>query len=120
MTCCAHAVLDVVRGVPNHDRLVAESVAQAGFETFVPKIRTRVESRWRTVPLFPGDLFDRIVDRWRVLERTMAVPAAPGSATGSHAPESTELPRLLRWRSRLAPQRVAGRIEVLPGYLQTF
>jgi hypothetical protein len=59
----------VVRGVPNHDRLVAESVAQAGFETFVPKIRTRVESRWRTVPLFPGDLFDRIVDRWRVLQR---------------------------------------------------
>ena len=35
-------------------------------------------------------------------------------------PESTELPGLLRWRSRLAPQRVAGRIEVLAGYLQTF
>jgi hypothetical protein len=34
--------------------------------------------------------------------------------------ESTELPRLLRWRSKLAPQQVAGRIEVFSGYLQPF
>jgi ADP-ribose pyrophosphatase YjhB (NUDIX family) len=39
----------VIRAVPNHDRLAAECVALAGFETFVPKIRTRVDSRWRNV-----------------------------------------------------------------------
>jgi hypothetical protein len=32
----------VGRTAPNHDRLAAECVAQAGFETFTPKIRTRV------------------------------------------------------------------------------
>jgi transcriptional antiterminator RfaH len=63
----------VVRAVPHHDRLAAECVAMAGFETFVPKIRVKVESRWRTTPLFAGYFFTRIVDQWRVLERTMGV-----------------------------------------------
>jgi transcription antitermination factor NusG len=63
----------VIRCVPNHDRLAAECVAQAGFEIFTPKIRTRLDSRWRTVPLFAGYLFVRIVDRWRILERTLGV-----------------------------------------------
>ena len=63
----------VVRAVPHHDRLAAECVALAGFETFTPKIRVNVESRWRTQPLFAGYFFTRIVDRWRVLERTMGV-----------------------------------------------
>jgi hypothetical protein len=43
----------VVRAVPNDandDRLAADSVCQAGFETFTPNIRTRVGARWRTVP----------------------------------------------------------------------
>jgi transcriptional antiterminator RfaH len=63
----------VVRAVPHHDRLAAECVAMAGFETFVPKIRVRSESRWRTTPLFAGYFFTRIIDQWRVLERTMGV-----------------------------------------------
>jgi transcriptional antiterminator RfaH len=63
----------VVRAQPHHDRLAAECVAMAGFETFVPKIRVKVESRWRTTPLFPGYFFTRVVDQWRVLERTMGV-----------------------------------------------
>jgi transcriptional antiterminator RfaH len=63
----------VVRAVPHHDRLAAECVAMAGFETFVPKIRVKVESRWRTTPLFAGYFFTRIIDQWRVLERTMGV-----------------------------------------------
>ncbi len=63
----------VIRAVPNHDRLAAECVAQAGFETFTPRIRTRVGARWRTVPLFPSYFFARVVDRWRVLERSMGV-----------------------------------------------
>jgi hypothetical protein len=41
----------VVRAVPNHDRLAAESVAMTGFEVFVPKIRTRAGAQWRTTPL---------------------------------------------------------------------
>jgi transcriptional antiterminator RfaH len=63
----------VVRAVPHHDRLAAECVAMAGFETFTPKIRVKLESRRRTTPLFPGYFFTRIVDQWRVLERTMGV-----------------------------------------------
>jgi transcriptional antiterminator RfaH len=63
----------VVRVQPHHDRLAAECVAMAGFETFVPKIRVKVESRWRTTPLFPGYFFTRVIDRWRALERTMGV-----------------------------------------------
>ena len=49
----------VIRAVPNHDRLAAASVCQAGFETFTPKIRRRVGTRWRTTP--------------RVLERSLGV-----------------------------------------------
>jgi transcription antitermination factor NusG len=63
----------VVRAVPHHDQLAAECVAMAGFETFTPKIRVKVESRCRTTPLFPGYFFTRIIDRWRMLERTMGV-----------------------------------------------
>jgi transcription antitermination factor NusG len=43
------------------------------FETFVPKIRVKVETRRRTTPLFAGYLFVRIIDQWRALERTMGV-----------------------------------------------
>jgi transcriptional antiterminator RfaH len=63
----------VARTDPNHERLAGESVAQAGFETFAPKQRVRVGARWRTVPLFPGYLFVRVVDRWRIRERTQGV-----------------------------------------------
>jgi transcription antitermination factor NusG len=45
----------------------------AGFETFTPKLRTRVGARWRTTPLFGGYFFVRVVDRWRILERTIGV-----------------------------------------------
>ena len=62
-----------VRTVRNHDRLAAESVVSAGFEILTPKVRERVGSRWRTVPLFPGYFFVRVVDRWRVIERSMGV-----------------------------------------------
>src|SRR5260370_42153579 len=61
----------VARAVPNHDRLAAECVGLAGYETFVPKIRTRVGAQWRTTPLFVGYFFVRIVDQWRGLERPL-------------------------------------------------
>src|SRR5260370_34854235 len=63
----------VARAVPNHDRLAAECVGLAGYETFVPKIRTRVGAQWRTTPLFVGYFFVRIVDQWRGSERPMGV-----------------------------------------------
>jgi transcriptional antiterminator RfaH len=67
------AYWSVVRAVPQHERLAAESVGRAGFETFVPRIRTRIESRWRTTPLFGVYFFARIEDRWRAIERSMGV-----------------------------------------------
>jgi hypothetical protein len=57
----------VARTAPNHDRWAAECVAQAGFETFTPKIRTRSGAQWRTVPLFPRYFFVHVIDRWRVV-----------------------------------------------------
>jgi transcriptional antiterminator RfaH len=85
----------VVRAAPHHDRLAAECVAQAGFETFTPKIRVKVESRWRTTPLFAGYFFTRIIDQWRVLERTMGVlTVVKVGATPSRCPDE-EIARLI-------------------------
>jgi transcription antitermination factor NusG len=79
----------VVRAVPHHDRLAAECVAQAGFEVFVPKMRVKVGSQWRTTPLFAGYLFARIVDQWRVLERTLGVlSVVKVGTTPSRCPDS--------------------------------
>ena len=63
----------VVRTAPNHERLVAEGVALAGFETFIPRIRVKVGAKWRATPLFGSYFFVRIVDRWRAIERSMGV-----------------------------------------------
>jgi hypothetical protein len=48
---------------PHDDRLAAECVAMAGFETFTPKIESRSRAVGRTTPLFAGYFFTRIVDR---------------------------------------------------------
>ena len=63
----------VVRSVPNRERLAVESVALAGFEVFVPRIRVRAGAKWKTCSLFPGYFFARVIDRWRILERTIGV-----------------------------------------------
>jgi transcriptional antiterminator RfaH len=63
----------VARTAPHHERLAVESVGMAGFETFVPRIRVKVGAQWRTTPLFGCYFFVRVVDRWRILERTMGV-----------------------------------------------
>jgi transcription antitermination factor NusG len=63
----------VARSVPNHDRLAAECIALAGFEIFVPRVRSKVGAKWRTMPLFPSYLFVRIESQWRAIERTMGV-----------------------------------------------
>ena len=61
----------VARTAPNASPF--ESVGLAGFETFVSRIRVKVGAQWRTAPLFGCYFFVRMVDRWRVLERTIGV-----------------------------------------------
>jgi transcriptional antiterminator RfaH len=48
-------------------------VTWEGYETFVPKTKVLIGARWRAAPLFVGYFFVRIVDRWRVIERTIGV-----------------------------------------------
>ena len=85
----------VARAVPHHDQLAAQCVGLAGYETFVPKIRVRVGAQWRTTPLFVGYFFVRIVDQWRVLERTMGVfGVVKNGATPSRCPDA-EIAKLL-------------------------
>jgi Transcription termination factor nusG len=63
----------VLSSAPGHDILAYEGIYPAGFEILTPKIRTRVNARWKTNPLFGCYFFARIVDQWRVLERTVGV-----------------------------------------------
>ena len=85
----------VARAVPHHDQLAAQCVGLAGYETFVPKIRVRVGAQWRTTPLFVGYFFVRIIDQWRVLERTMGVfGVVKNGATPSRCPDA-EIAKLL-------------------------
>jgi transcription antitermination factor NusG len=85
----------VVRAVPNHDGLAAESVALAGFETFVPKIRTRSRAQWRTTPLFGCYFFARVVDRWRAIERTMGVAGVVKFGAGPARCPDEEIAKLI-------------------------
>jgi transcriptional antiterminator RfaH len=64
-----------VRSNPRSDRLAAESVAGAGFETFVPRTRIRAGPKWRTVSLFPLYFFARIESQWKAIERAQGVHA---------------------------------------------
>jgi transcriptional antiterminator RfaH len=63
----------VVRSASNHEHLAWDSVGRAGFETFIPKIRVRVGSQWKTQPLFGAYFFARIHDQWKVIERSVGV-----------------------------------------------
>ena len=75
MMSSPHAILGRLPQRANHERLAAESVALAGFETFTPRIRVKRGVRWRTTPLFGSYFFVRVVDRWRILERTKIAAA---------------------------------------------
>jgi transcriptional antiterminator RfaH len=63
----------VARTAPNRERLAYENVALRGYEIFVPRIRARIGGQWKTSSLFPCYLFVRVVDRWRVIERSPGV-----------------------------------------------
>jgi transcriptional antiterminator RfaH len=55
----------VARTLTRRESFAGERIEVAGFEIFVPKTARG--------PLFPGYLFVRIVDRWRVVDRTLGV-----------------------------------------------
>jgi transcription antitermination factor NusG len=64
----------VVRAQQNHERLAVESVVvRLGYELFVPRIRVRIASRWKTVGLFGSYFFCRIESQWRAIERAPGV-----------------------------------------------
>jgi transcriptional antiterminator RfaH len=63
----------VARTLPHREGFAAERIGEAGFEVFAPRIRERVDARWRVSPLFRSYLFVHIVDRWRIVERTLGV-----------------------------------------------
>jgi transcriptional antiterminator RfaH len=55
----------VARTLTRRESFAADRLMTSGFEVFVP--------RTRSGPLFPGYLFVRIEDRWRVVDRTLGV-----------------------------------------------
>jgi transcriptional antiterminator RfaH len=61
-----------VRTEPHRDRLALASVSLIA-ETFAPRTRIQVATRWRTVALFPSYLFARVEDRWWPIERSLGV-----------------------------------------------
>ena len=63
----------VARTLVHRESFAAERVAEAGFQVFMPRIKTRIGARWLTTPLFRNYLFGRIIDRWRIVERTLGV-----------------------------------------------
>jgi transcriptional antiterminator RfaH len=59
----------VARTIARREGLAAKRLKDAGFEIFAPKTK----SGRAIAPLFPGYLFVRIVDRWRIVDRTLGV-----------------------------------------------
>jgi transcription antitermination factor NusG len=57
----------------HRESYVAARIADAGFEVFAPKTRLRVKGEPKVVALFPGYVFVRIADRWRVIAKTAGV-----------------------------------------------
>jgi transcription antitermination factor NusG len=108
----------VLRSAPGHDILAYEGVVRAGFEILTPKIRTRVGAKWRTSPLFGCYFFARVIDQWRVLERTVGVLSVVKSAgVPARCPDeeiATLIARsdpdgVIRLSSCLTPQAVVRR-----------
>ena len=108
----------VLSSAPGHDILAYEGVYRAGFEILTPKIRTRVNARWKTNPLFGCYFFARIVDQWRVLERTVGVLSVVKAAgLPARCPDEeiatlmarSDADGIIRLNSRLTPQAVVRR-----------
>lgn len=65
----AHELLGVVRSLPQRERFAAEQLGLRGYEAFLPLVPTKRAS----APLFAGYFFIRIVEQWRVVNRTLGV-----------------------------------------------
>ena len=63
----------VAQTVTKREAYVAARIADASFEVFAPRTKIRVNSAFRIVALFPGYVFVRIVDRWRIVSKTPGV-----------------------------------------------
>jgi transcription antitermination factor NusG len=63
----------VAQTMANRESFVAERIAEVGFDIFAPMTRQRINGVSRVVALFPGYLFVRIIDRWRVVTKTAGV-----------------------------------------------
>jgi transcriptional antiterminator RfaH len=55
------------------EHVAAEHLARRGFEIYLPQIREHRGRIVRIAPLFPSYLFVRIIDRWHVIDSTVAV-----------------------------------------------
>ena len=118
--CQRHIGLFFV-SAPGHDMLADQGVCRrAGFEILTPKVRTRVGERWRTTPLFGCYFFARVVDQWRVLERTIGILAVVKAAgvlgqmprrgdRQAHRPGRIRPDGVICLASCLTPQSVVGR-----------
>lgn len=63
------AFWSVVRSLPKREAFAAEQLGLRGYETFLPLIPAKRAS----APLFAGYFFIRIVEQWRVINRTLGV-----------------------------------------------
>jgi transcription antitermination factor NusG len=59
----------VAQSQPRRETTAIRYLADAGVETYLP----RIQERDRIVPLFPTYLFVRIVDRWHVIKNCIGV-----------------------------------------------
>jgi len=111
----------VARTAPHHERLAFESVALAGFKTFVPRIRVRVGPQWRTTPLFGCYFFVRVVDRWRILERTVAVlNVVKFGAAPARCPDEEIAAATRPLKTRYMPTSRFNAARVVPAALAAF
>ena len=63
------AFWSVVGSLPKREAFAAEQLGLRGYETFLPLIPTKRAS----APLFAGYFFIRIIEQWRVVNRTLGV-----------------------------------------------
>jgi transcriptional antiterminator RfaH len=63
----------VAQTVSQRETSVGIRLAEEGFEIFAPRIRIHINGTPRIVALFPSYLFVRVVDRWRVITKTIGV-----------------------------------------------
>jgi transcription antitermination factor NusG len=82
----------VARTLVRRESFAGERLETAGFEIFVPKTSGG--------PLFPGYLFVRIQDRWRIVDRTLGVL---GLIKFGDTPARCPDREIALWRSQMDP-----------------